>query len=640
MESSKARIVPKENSLYDNFDSTFSKSKKEAHPDMMSVMMADITAKAVMTEMERKINFLMKVVEERDHEIIALRNTRLTVSMMELTNTKQWKREPVIDYINRWKALSLDCKDRLTELSAVEMCTQGMHLGLLYILQGIKPRTFKNLATGAHDMELSIVSRGTKYFPVPEVRKDNKETKGAEKIELNLKEGAQTNHAAVTIMSEALSLRLIFYHRERLVQFGTFEPIVVQFYQEVTPEDSQEKEKSIEEDNEGWIIVTRRKKRKSTSTKKESHFYRNYGRGNKAQKNKKKKKIQKPKLVHKEDKDFPQSQRLVTLTDFFPTRFLCDHRDENLGVVACHAINATEKESILPRSLEEEGVSKDLSRSIKFECSNCDIREYSLLHRGDRILFDNGSAVNIMSKSTMRQLGILMDELLNSKLVIQDSKTTYKLLLDRSWIHGNGVETLTLHQCFKFYQDSIKKVEANSNPFLEVESHFADAKFYLKNDNSLEALPVKIPLVNREDNLQLKSLASRKPHKSTGTFNSGKSETSMSTTKSMILMDENTSNPSNLRYVPLSRRKKDESSFVESPQGLKVGDIEVLKEIFTTPLTKITKQEIKIDLMEASLPQRRTKDGFDPKAYKLMAKAGYNFTAHIEFDSLKIHEQP
>ncbi|TYK01205.1 uncharacterized protein E5676_scaffold2044G00510 [Cucumis melo var. makuwa] len=145
-----------------------------------------------------------------------------------------------------------------------------------------------------------------------------------------------------------------------------------------------------------------------------------------------------------------------------------------------------------------------------------------------------------------------------------------------------------MHPCFKFYQDGIKKVEADSNPFSEAESHFADAKFYLKNDNSPEAVPVEIPLVNREDNLQLKSLASREPHKSIGTFHSGK----------------------------------------------------VLKESFTTLLTKITKQEIKIDLTEASLPQRRMKDGLDPKAYKLMAKVGYEFTMHTEFKSLKIDKQP
>ena len=37
--------------------------------------------------------------------------------MIELTNTKQWKDEPVVDYINRWHMLSLNCKDKLSEVS-------------------------------------------------------------------------------------------------------------------------------------------------------------------------------------------------------------------------------------------------------------------------------------------------------------------------------------------------------------------------------------------------------------------------------------------------------------------------------------------------------------------------------------------
>ena len=44
-------------------------------------------------------------------------STRHTVSMIELTNSKQWKEEPVIDYIQRWKNLSLNCKDQLSEAS-------------------------------------------------------------------------------------------------------------------------------------------------------------------------------------------------------------------------------------------------------------------------------------------------------------------------------------------------------------------------------------------------------------------------------------------------------------------------------------------------------------------------------------------
>ncbi|KAA0063066.1 uncharacterized protein E6C27_scaffold468G001830 [Cucumis melo var. makuwa] len=545
------------------------------------------------------------------------------------------------------------CKDRLTELSAVEMCTQGMHWELLYILQEIKPCTFEELATLAHDMELSIANRGTKDFPVPEVRKDKKETKSAEnvmkstvkesmvvnmtplkfskrkegraekkddgserqrltlkerhekvypfpdlditdmleqllekqliqlpeckqpeqagKIELDLEEVAQTNYAVVTIMSEALSPRLIFKQRESLVQFGNFEPVVVQFHQELAPEDSREKERSIEEDDEGWIVVTRRKKKKVNSDPKKSLASTKIG-GNKAQKNKKKKMTRKLKLVHEENKDFPRPQRLVTLVDFFPTRFFCDHQDENPGVVACHAINATEEESIPLRSLEEEGVSKDLSR------------------------FNVDDLLSLISRNQSHPYQCIVEfSSIKFECSATYGSTLYCMSIDFS------DEDLLLRS--KLYnRPFVKKVEADSNPFSKAESHFADVKFYLKNDNSPEVVPIEIYL----------------------------GEASTSTTKSMILIDEKTSNPPILHYIPLSRHKKGESPFVKSPQGLKVGDIEVIKESFTTLLTKITKQEIKIDLIEAILPQRQTKDGFDPNAYKLMVKAGYDFTTHTE----------
>ncbi|KAL0445689.1 UNVERIFIED_CONTAM: hypothetical protein Slati_1696800 [Sesamum latifolium] len=52
-------------------------------------------------------------------------STRRTVSMVELTNSRQWKEEPVIDYINRWRNLSLNCKDRLSEASAIKDVSKG-----------------------------------------------------------------------------------------------------------------------------------------------------------------------------------------------------------------------------------------------------------------------------------------------------------------------------------------------------------------------------------------------------------------------------------------------------------------------------------------------------------------------------------
>ncbi|KAL0379306.1 UNVERIFIED_CONTAM: hypothetical protein Sradi_3236100 [Sesamum radiatum] len=97
-------------------------------------------------------------------------STRRTVSI-ELTNSRQWKEEPVIDYINRWRNLSLNFKDRLSEASAIEMCIQGMHWGLRYILQGILPKSFEELATRAHDMELSMIASGVEGPPIQELHR-------------------------------------------------------------------------------------------------------------------------------------------------------------------------------------------------------------------------------------------------------------------------------------------------------------------------------------------------------------------------------------------------------------------------------------------------------------------------------------
>ncbi|KAA0039119.1 ty3-gypsy retrotransposon protein [Cucumis melo var. makuwa] len=72
----KGRIVIKENPVIHKHNSSSKNSSKETHqPNIMSVMVTNMDkSKDRMTELEKKINMLMKVVEEMDYEIASLKN--------------------------------------------------------------------------------------------------------------------------------------------------------------------------------------------------------------------------------------------------------------------------------------------------------------------------------------------------------------------------------------------------------------------------------------------------------------------------------------------------------------------------------------------------------------------------------------
>ena len=91
--------------------------------------------------------------------------------MTELTNTRQWMDELVCDYINRCRSLSLKCKSRLSEALAIKMFAQGIEWDLLYVLWMSKPRALQELATKAHDTEVTIVSHRGKSFSSSDSRK-------------------------------------------------------------------------------------------------------------------------------------------------------------------------------------------------------------------------------------------------------------------------------------------------------------------------------------------------------------------------------------------------------------------------------------------------------------------------------------
>ncbi|KAA0066110.1 retrotransposon gag protein [Cucumis melo var. makuwa] len=182
--------------------------------------------------------------------------------MMELTNTKQRKGESVIDYINRWRALSLDCKDKLTELSAIEMCTQDMleqliEKQLIQLPKCKRPEQVGKVDDPNYCKYHQVISHPVeKCFVLKElILKLARENK----IELDIDEVAQTNHVAVNMTSSVPPSILLYDQRESLIQFGTLEPILVRFQLKIMTSNSQNKEEPIEDEGEEWIGVVHKK---------------------------------------------------------------------------------------------------------------------------------------------------------------------------------------------------------------------------------------------------------------------------------------------------------------------------------------------------------------------------------------------
>lgn len=109
-----------------------------------------------------------------------------TIGMIELTNTKQRKGGQL--FINISRALSIDCKDQLVKVSAIQICIQCMNWGLQYILRGVRPWNFEGLATLAHDMELSIASHSGKSFGNWPTKRQRRRTKNYKKTKSSIKE--------------------------------------------------------------------------------------------------------------------------------------------------------------------------------------------------------------------------------------------------------------------------------------------------------------------------------------------------------------------------------------------------------------------------------------------------------------------
>ncbi|KAL2505266.1 C2 calcium-dependent membrane targeting [Abeliophyllum distichum] len=74
-------------------------------------------------------------------------STRRTVNLPELARTKQSKEELVEEYIERWRNLVLNCKERISEASSIDMCVQDLKKEIKRDVKAGEPKEAKTIFT-------------------------------------------------------------------------------------------------------------------------------------------------------------------------------------------------------------------------------------------------------------------------------------------------------------------------------------------------------------------------------------------------------------------------------------------------------------------------------------------------------------
>ncbi|KAK2981999.1 hypothetical protein RJ640_007591 [Escallonia rubra] len=141
------------------------------------------------------------------------------------------------------------------------------------------------------------------------------------------------------------------------------------------------------------------------------------------------------------------------------------------------------------------------------------------------------------------------------------------------WAHENGVVPSTLHQCLKFYRDREKMIDGDCRPFTEVESHFADEKFYMDSETSQECLPIETSSSKKNEPQKGKQVMvpSQPETKEVlkGSISREKKPPSKEARKESHVF----------KYVHVSRRAEGQSPFIELTELKEAKVVKVLKKV-------------------------------------------------------------
>ncbi|KAH0685550.1 hypothetical protein KY285_016092 [Solanum tuberosum] len=340
----------------------------------------------------------------------------------------------------------------------------------------------------------------------------------------------------------------------------------------------------------------------------------------------KQKSIKRPKRAKVEMHHYQKPRRHVTLEEFLPSSFGIKSTQDNVEALY---FNADKEETMKVPPTDKEEKTSESSPKVSPSDKEKATREISAMMSlssyekyiepsSQKAHAYEGSGVNILPIHTLKELDITIEEFSESRLLIQgfnqggqrsissikleihmedlrssawmhviDAKTSYNILLGRTWVNENRIVLSSYYQCLKYLEGRIeRKIVADDNPFIEVETHFADAKFYLKGyviketkSNDVKSIKSDYIIRKRIDVAVEKVKVDTK--ELCPILNEGKI---MSSKKKLA---------SGLRYVP--KVKKEEGKSISQNQ-----------------------------VRDVALPTKHTRECFDPNAYKLLVKAGYN----------------
>ncbi|XP_075655888.1 uncharacterized protein LOC142626006 [Castanea sativa] len=442
-------------------------------------------------------------------------SSKKKVSIIDLVDARQKSNESVNDFITRWRSLNLQCSEKLTEQSVVQMCSNNLLPKVAIFIGTIEPQSFDALEEPKSTLPYPL---GAKPNNVEKIKKT-----------LNVKAESSSLPSLYELMTKA---KLDFW--ENSSKDGNEEE-----WQTYIGKQSKKMAKRPLP-----IIMPFEKPGVKIHERKDS------------KKNKKKKKNTQKKSMSLEEEKYIQSKRMpITLVEHLPKEFLQNHSEDEMReeVVQCFMVSIDDngrdvdevtllssqhlslpqKENLSKNAKDDASKGKEgnysqpLSPRLCVSCLACITFSDEDLQFGEkfqnqclyvkgtigdvsRILLDYGSTVNLLPYKTFKVMGMKSKQLSPSNLTIQnfnqvgqramgsislkveigelysealfhviDVYTSYNVLLGHPWVHTYGIIGFALHQCFKLCDEdgNVKMVYTNPNPFMGEGVNYLDAKF-------------------------------------------------------------------------------------------------------------------------------------------------------------------